>query len=167
MAYTTKWRNDTGWHWINQTLNVAYSRLDSQPFRSRANLPPPRANRPVGCWPIHYLEPSLPGAKWPGYFRSQEYSLPGTFVYDTDLLYWARMCSWFTRLVDLLLQKRHFRVHMGSDVSSWRFQRNDLPQGSVLASVLFNLYTNDLLIAANSYMRMTWILPPSPSISAN
>ena len=54
------------------------------------------------------------------------------------------MPYWFTRLVNLLLRDRHFRVHMGNDTSSWRSQRNGLPQGFVLAPVLFNLYTNDL-----------------------
>jgi len=33
---------------------------------------------------------------------------------------------------------------MGNDTSSWRLQRNGLPQGSVLALVLFNLYSTDL-----------------------
>jgi len=33
--------------------------------------------------------------------------------------------------------------HMGDKVSSWRRQKNGLPQGSVLAPTLFNLHTKD------------------------
>ena len=51
------------------------------------------------------------------------------------------MPYWFCRLVELLLRGRRFRVHMGNDVSAWRNQSNGLPQGSVLAPTLFNLYT--------------------------
>ena len=50
--------------------------------------------------------------------------------------YWS---YWFTRLVCLLLRDRRFIVHM-----AWRPQRDGLPRGSVLAPVLFNLYSNDL-----------------------
>jgi len=63
------------------------------------------------------------------------------------------MLYWFTRLVNLLLRDRRFRVHMDNGTSSWRPQRNGLPQWSVLPLVLFNLYftTCQLHVAENSF----------------
>ena len=51
---------------------------------------------------------------------------------------------WAASVIELLLEQRRFRVHMGDTSSSWCVQKNGLPQGSVLAQTLFNLYINDL-----------------------
>ncbi|KAJ8356768.1 hypothetical protein SKAU_G00195620 [Synaphobranchus kaupii] len=52
--------------------------------------------------------------------------------------------AWATATIKTLLTNRRFRVHLGQNKSAWRTQTNGLPQGSVLAPTLFNLYTNDL-----------------------
>ena len=48
-----------------------------------------------------------------------------------------------TKLIQLLLENRCFYVELNGKQSRRRKQRNGLPQGSVLAPVLFNIYTND------------------------
>jgi len=47
---------------------------------------------------------------------------------------------------------------MGNNTSSWRPQHNVLSQGSVLAPVLFNLYSNDLPVTRGRGCQFIWIL---------
>ena len=48
-----------------------------------------------------------------------------------------------TDLIRTMMESRRFFVVLNGKKSRWWRQRNGLPQGSVMAQILFNIYTND------------------------
>lgn len=53
-------------------------------------------------------------------------------------------CKTTVGLIDQMLSNRSFRVVMGNSLSDWKKLNNGLPQGSVLAPLLFSLYIADM-----------------------
>jgi hypothetical protein len=58
-------------------------------------------------------------------------------------------CSKISRLLNNMVSNRYFQVFLGDKSSRWRRLNNDLPQGSVLARILFNLYMSDIPITVS------------------
>ena len=58
-------------------------------------------------------------------------------------LYNTTLDSQLCRVILNLLSDRRFYVELNNERSRWRIQKNGLPQGSVLSTTLFNIYTND------------------------
>jgi hypothetical protein len=54
-------------------------------------------------------------------------------------------CAKLSNLLNNMLSNRFFQVYLGDKSSRWRKLNNALPQGIVLAPLLFNLYLSDIL----------------------
>ena len=67
-----------------------------------------------------------------------------------------------------MLSSRRFYVELNNDRSRWINQKNDMPQGSVLSPILFNIYTNDQPLhdgTRNSSMQMVCVTAQHPSFT--
>jgi hypothetical protein len=81
-------------------------------------------------------------------------------------------CSKISRLLNNMLSNRYLQVILGDKSSRWRRLNNGLPQGSVLAPILFNLYMSHIPITVAKQFQYAgnidelfrrWRLKPNPS----
>lgn len=49
------------------------------------------------------------------------------------------------RLIERILSDRNFKVEFNGEIGKKKVIQNDLPQGSVLSTLLFNVYTADIV----------------------
>ena len=57
-----------------------------------------------------------------------------------------------TMLIRTTLSIRQFNVELNGKHSRWRNQRNGLPQGSVISSLLLNVHDQPLPVATNTFI---------------
>ncbi len=58
------------------------------------------------------------------------------------------------RCMEDYLQGREMRIVVRDTKSSWREVTSEVPQGSVLASIMFQMYVNNMTEDLNSYINL-------------
>jgi Reverse transcriptase (RNA-dependent DNA polymerase) len=72
-------------------------------------------------------------------------------------------CARISTLMKNMLSNRFFQVYMGDKSSRWHRLNDGLPQGSVLAPVLFNLYLTDIPETLETVSVCRWHCADLPS----
>ena len=92
-----------------------------------------------------YIEDGYEGKQITGTIFVDLMAAYDTVNHKTLLLKVAQMIrnKKIVSIIQSLLENRQFFIELDGRKSRWQNQKNHLPQGSVLAPTLFNIYTND------------------------